>query len=165
MTDYRGWDTHAYTSLLQNETLLDAFRQATCDPVTILSRDKAAALIADIQDTLVTHNIADTHKTQPVLSKMLARWQTTETLDGYYDAEIGNVNIFSLLAACWQHIVACGMHPTMLHFFVETLLDADQTCVQGDSHRIALFYIALKRDTLESKKEADDGNATDSTTQ
>jgi len=137
---YMGWDAHAYSGLLREHPQLAKFRFPNDRNLTRKDADDLVMAIL-LQSHL---NEQNRPIIQSMLYKMLTRWQITDTMSGYYDPDIGNVNIFMLLQDCWFRIWdTFSGDLSLLSLFVECLVDAGQTCVQGDSHRLALFYIAV----------------------
>jgi len=148
---YFGWDAHAYTHLLREHPQLHSFRQQPHNgPIVTLS--DAQTLVDTISRTLKDHertNVSAECVTAiaPVLAKMVSRWDASQ--GGYYDADIGHVNIFALLNAVWSRVLEITdreKDASLFALFVETLTDASMTCIQGDSHRLALLYIALTQE-------------------
>jgi len=139
---YKGWDVHSYTNDVQ-----DFIRNLNSD-----IRDFFFSVIIPRQrEALVTAWPADL---EPVKRKWIER--TTMTYPAktehrpenaafmYMDPDVENMNIWSIAVLTYD--LACRYGCTEL--FWEMVRDAGTTCIQGDSHRILMLYIALVRHQL-----------------
>lgn len=137
---YKGWDVHAYTS--DFKSVLDEFYYHD----NTLDHNTARQLVYSIQDALHQRRLA-TPQVVSALHKMLTRHYATAR--GYRDTQLRDLNVMALLRA-FYHLVRRHDDESGWQMLAEALHDTHTTCTQGDSHRLAAWYIALKRSMVQS---------------
>ena len=134
MSEYRGWDTHAYTTLWTAEAERLGFKT----PVPVLEWKQ---LLRDL-DAAYPGAVA--------LRKFAVNFSAAT--GGYMDAQLGGLNVARLLLEVWA-LVRRAQDGSVTAGFGEILADIGNTCVQGDSHRLLAYYVALHRSGTEIKTD------------
>lgn len=128
---YRGWNVHDYTpAFVAQLNELPFFGR--------VEAQEAHAFFNTLLQCMVPHN----RRCATALHKMKQRYNATQ--GGYFDAQLRQLNIVLLLQALFK-IVQTADDKSTWQLFAETLIDQGRTCIQGDSHRPAALYLALKR--------------------
>lgn len=145
---YRGWDVHAYTADMRGA--LQRWRQAHPKMSALLDRPVRTAII---EDHLYPFFESRDPSLKAVLDKMKGRSTArpmginNEDLGLHYpDPDLDNINIWALLAIAVRMTMVSDDDPSEkapAETLVEMLVDTAQTCIQGDSHRIAMFVLVL----------------------
>lgn len=137
----RGWDVHSYTQDLR-ETI-GLWREK--HPNTSLLLD--APVPPDIVRTVYLFFVSRRRNLFLVMEKMRTRTKMVPGKGWFYgDHDLAGLNIWSLLA----YAVRVADHEDsedLDKLLVEMLVDTAQTCIQGDSHRIAMFVMGATQDT------------------
>lgn len=157
---YRGWDVHAYTADMRGT--LQRWRQAHPKMSALLDRPVRTSII---EDHLCPFFETRDPSLKAVLDKMKGR-STARAMTGsngeespegrgrtksdlglhYPDPDLDNINIWALLAIAVRMTTGSDDDPAEkapAETLVEMLVDTAQTCIQGDSHRIAMFVLVL----------------------
>lgn len=147
---YRGWDVHAYTADMRGA--LQRWREAHPKMSALLDRPVRTAII---EDHLCPFFETRDPSLKAVLDKMKGR-STARAMTGsngeenlglfYPDPDLNNINIWALLAIAVKMTTKSDDDPAEkapAETLVEMLVDTAQTCIQGDSHRIAMFVLVL----------------------
>ena len=132
---YAGWDVHSYSKswapfAMKYKSLLE-------QPIT---KENFSALVKKIQTKYSCRF--------PVLNKMLKIH--TVAVGGYVDADLCDINVCQLLQVTWCSVLEADS-ADIFRGFQEILIDMGLHCVQGDSHRLFAYWIALKRSLDENK--------------
>lgn len=131
---YRGWDVHSYTGDLVQA--LGQWRRERPRLSSLLDRPvKTEVVEGGIYEFFMSRD----ETLRSVLEKM--RMRSEEQEDGlfYGDRDLGGLNIWALLAIA---VNLANKERAPADLLVEMLVDTAQTCIQGDSHRIAMFVLA-----------------------
>ena len=127
---YKGWDVHAYTSIL----------------LEIIQNNPEYMFIETISQELFDQTLNDitqyvrSNKAQSTLNSMKQLYDPI--LKGYFDPELQNLNIPLLLYHTWN-LVKHFNDNSIYNGFDELLTDIGNTCIQGHSHRLLFYYIGL----------------------
>ena len=148
---YRGWDVHAYTADMRGA--LQRWRQAHPKMSALLDRPVRTSII---EDHLCPFFESRDPSLKAVLDKMKGRSNARpmspsmnsdkEELGLHYpDPDLDNINIWALLAIAVKMTTGSDEESPKApaETLVQMLVDTAQTCIQGDSHRIAMFVLVL----------------------
>lgn len=130
--NYRGWDVHAYS----REYRQIAHKVSQHIP-RFIDTDTHTQLIQALKGRYGNNSLA-----LQAIDKMAKRYHPQNR--GYFDPDLGNLNVTSLLYATWMSVLEAN-HPSTYKGFGEILSDIGGTCVQGDSHRLLAYYAALEQ--------------------
>lgn len=121
---YKGWNVHAYTPdmRLAAEPWLKQLRAP-------LSAAEHAALAQELRQ----HYAASR-----AVKRMLRAYRPEH--GGFVDAQLSSVNVSRLLAEVWRLV---RQEASLRQGFGELLADIGGTCLQGQSHRLLAYYVAL----------------------
>ena len=125
---HKGWNVHAYTRDLLGQLQEVPFFGR-------IDQREAHACLAEIR-------AATSPACRLALDKIKQRYKAQN--GGYFDPQLRNLNIILLLRTLFREIRHVD-DPSMWNLFEQALIDTGNTCAQGDSHRLALLYIALMR--------------------
>jgi hypothetical protein len=131
---YKGWDVHAYTNAWL--PTVKKHSQAFAAPIDQKDFQK---MLQDISKRYAPRKLNALHK--------IARLYQSK-IGGYFDPQFNNINVARLLASTWS-LVSTVNNEDVFQGFYETLQDVGTNCVQGDSHRLFAYWIALERSTDE----------------
>ena len=124
---YHGWDVHSYSSSWAQEAAKHS-RLLT----ELVSEADFANLIQDISNHY--------NENLPVINM----FRQTYRRGGNQDPDLSNVNVAKLLLVTWEKVKELS-EPTIFTGFKEVLNDIGETCLQGRSHRLFSYWIALTR--------------------
>ena len=145
---YRGWDVHSYTADLN--VALRVWRRDHPRTSALLDRPIPKQVAAHIIQFLVTADarcaiVFHKMRERTVFSEPDGQWfYGDKDLTSRSDAE--GLNIWVLLAYAVRVVQHEDCDESTVHLLIEMILDAAQTCIQGDSHRIAMFVMAITQD-------------------
>lgn len=136
---YNGWDVHSYSK--DWAPILTANHPFLLERISSLEFETTCTEIKTYYSKSVI--------VQSTLEKFKNRFKTENTKveekeveGGYYDSDLGKVNCAKLLVETWKKIKQLK-EDSLYQLFEETLNDINNTCVQGDSHRLFALYHVL----------------------
>jgi hypothetical protein len=125
-----GYNVHNYSTAWSDEAKQHlTVLQASVPP------DEWNELLRELQESAP--------KSIDVIQSFGARYVAQD--GGYFDNDLANVNVSRLLLETWSLIKDLKDH-SIYHGFEEILDDIRDTCLQGQSHRLFAYWIALSRD-------------------
>ena len=134
MTDYKGWDVHAYTDLINLQ--IDRYLKYNRVIKHAEVRDLLHEIDAYYKDAMVTN----------VIHKFKSRCHHIHDTDnyGYNDPDI-HINVMLILDITWK-MVKSKNDTSMYDLFKEIMIDIANHCIQGDSHRLIMLLTAMEND-------------------
>ena len=128
---YKGWDVHSYTSDFR-QVIQSLEIPAKVDPAA------NATLIGELKA-----KYAGKSKALEAIAKMNLRYNADR--QGYVDPALSGVNVSGILQKTWETVKG-EEDESVFAGFGGILADIGGTCIQGDSHRLLSYWIALRRD-------------------
>lgn len=131
---YSGWIVESWTTQMRQDvsmTLTPEKLDQLKDPIPI---EDVITLIASI--------VSISSELMPVMEKMKSRSSLVNgNLCLYTDPALYHINIWNLLQNLYNEVE--NNYPELKDLFIETLKDAGNTCVSGDSHRLFWLYSTI----------------------
>jgi len=127
---YKGWDVHAYT-----QEWLPIVKKHKAVLATPIGEEEFKMLLEHITKAYAPNNL-------PALTKMARLYHPKQ--GGYLDSQFDNINVARLLAETWAAVKHIN-DSAIFNGFKEILVDVGTHCVQGDSHRLFAYWIAITR--------------------
>ena len=127
MIQYKGWDVHAYTPQMKE----------------VVKEIQLVDKLSPIVHEQMIQEIKGKYTSKPqaliAISKMNSRYSAE--IQGYIDPDIG-INVSALLHLTWRRVKEIN-DDSLYNAFAETCAEIGNTCIQGDSHRLLFFCMAL----------------------
>ena len=123
---YKGWDVHSYTTNIQQ--CLSKYPQLF--QYKLVPKALRDLIVKEMKEKLKHPKVV------MALDKMVQRGKCYSDGCTYVDNQIQALNIYYLLLVCWR-IALIYREEALLK---EMLIDAGNTCIQGDSHRLYMFF-------------------------
>ena len=132
---YFGWNVHSYGPAWTKTIQEIRASPSPPDMWSPVDNDVATHLF----EVIAEHYRAD-QKVFGVLTKMSMRYR--EDIGGYFDPELAGVNAIRLLMLAWKAVTESD-DQSVYDGFREMLHDIGDTCVQGDTFRLFVYWWAL----------------------
>jgi hypothetical protein len=131
--NYKGWDVHSYTTETRQVAKgLDCF--GACSEERFYSALNLALDWWKDHDQLV-----DSRKVLDCIKKFKTRWHGS--VGGWRDPDLDGANCAELFCRAAELV---QRERGLVVLFLETLQDIENTCVQGDSHRLIQFLSGVR---------------------
>jgi hypothetical protein len=136
-SDYRGWDVHQYSPYLRDR-LAELGRDFSKSP----DDGEFQAVCSEISQLLDTTTEPPPDDAQLSAARLaLAKMRNRAAAGNYVDPDLGGAQVGAILVETWRKVQQAD---DVKAVFIETLADIGDTCVQGDSHRLLLLWLALQ---------------------